>query len=151
MTADAMAALHGCTQLAHQLFYYLDEARYADLVALFGATGKWHRQGEILVGPEQIMQALLKRPATQRVRHIVSNSLIESQADDLVRHVCYMTAYRFDDGATHAGPVPISRPFRLSVVRSTMRRTGTGWNIDEMVMTPEFEFVSERASAEDRQ
>lgn len=143
MTVDAATALPGCMQVTHQLFYFLDESRYEDLVALFTPGGTLHRQGELLVGSQAIMRAMSKRSTTQRIRHVISNGFIESQSSDQVHLVAYMVAYRFDDGAQHAGPVDISRPLRLSVVRAAMRQTDGGWKIEAMTFTPEFEFISD--------
>jgi hypothetical protein len=143
MTPDVAACLPECTQAIHQLFYCLDESRYDALVSLFESDGVWHRQGEVLKGREHILRAMAKRPATQRIRHIITNCFIESRADGAANLVAYMTAYRFDDGTVRTAPVAISRPFRISVVRAAMRRTEGAWKIAEMDLTPEFEFVPE--------
>lgn len=89
----------------------------------------------------QIIQAMQKRQATQRIRHVISNGFIPSQTEALVHCVAYMVAYRFDDGSVRKGPVEISRPLRMSVVRSALRQTQGEWKIGEMSFTPEFEFV----------
>ncbi len=143
MTVDAGMALSGCMQVTHQMFYFLDESNYERLAALFTPDGTLHRQGELLIGRDQIMQAMSKRSTTQRIRHVISNAFIESQSLNLTHVVAYMTAYRFDDGALHSGPVEISRPFRMSIVRAAMRQTENAWQITEMTFTPEFEFASD--------
>jgi hypothetical protein len=143
MTAKIALPLPCCTQLIHQLFYYLDESRYGQLVSLFEEKGIWHRQGEMLTGHEQILRAMAKRPTTQRIRHVITNAFIESSTDGLTDIVAYMTAYRFDDATLRTGPVEISRPFRLSVVRATLRNSEDAWKIAEMRLTPEFEFIAE--------
>ena len=142
MTVDTIA-LPGCMQVTHQMFNFLDESKYEQLVALFVPNGTLFRQGELLVGHEQILLAMSKRSTTQRIRHVISNAFIESQAENVVRLVAYMTVYRFDDGVLHKGPIEISRPFRVSVVRAAMRQTGSEWKIVEMSFTTEFEFVSD--------
>lgn len=149
MTVETTMALPGCMQVTHQMFNFLDESKYAQLVALFTPKGTLFRQGQLLVGHDQIMQAMSKRSTTQRIRHVVSNAFIESQSQDLTRLVAYMTAYRFDDGALHKGPVEISRPFRISVVRAALRQTGGAWKIVEMAFTTEFEFASDACVAKD--
>jgi hypothetical protein len=146
MTTEAYKLLPACAQVTHQLFYFLDEARYDDLLALFEPDGKWHRQGEILAGHAQIMRAMAKRSPTQRIRHVVTNCQIESQSADVVGLTAYMMAYRFDDGERHLGPVEITRPFRLSVVRAALRQNGDAWKIAELTLTPEFEFVGAAAA-----
>lgn len=149
MNSDMTMALPDCVQLIHQMFYFLDESKYEQLVALFTPNGSLHRQGELLIGHDQIMQAMVKRATTQRIRHVISNAFIESQTKELVRLVAYMTAYRFDDGVMHKGPVEINRPFRISIVRAAMQQTGEAWKIVEMTFTPEFEFASAVCAAKD--
>lgn len=144
--SDRGMLLPGCTQLIHQLFYFLDQSDYEALVALFETNGILHRQGEILSGSAQIMQAMKKRPTTQRIRHVISNGFIESQSEGTVHFVAYMVAYRSDDGSVRTGPVEISRPLRMSVVRAALRQREGVWKIAEMSFIPEFEFVSDAAT-----
>lgn len=148
MTVETIA-LPECTQVTHQMFNFLDESKYEQLVALFAPNGTLYRQGELLVGHDQILLAMSKRSPTQRTRHVISNAFIESQSQDVTRLVAYMTVYRFDDGVLHKGPVEISRPFRMSVVRASMRQTGGVWKIVEMTFTTEFEFVSDACVTKD--
>lgn len=143
MTLDLSLALVGCMQTTHKMFYCLDESRYDHLVALFLPAGTLYRQGELLTGRDQIMQAMVKRSTTQRIRHVISNLFIESQSLGLTHVVAYMTAYRFDDGTQHEGSVAISRPLRLSIVRAAMTQIDNSWKIAEMTFTPKFEFVSD--------
>lgn len=74
-----------------------------------------------------------------------------SICDGCTSSPAYLVAYRFDDGALHTGPVEISRPFRMSVVRAAMRQTDSAWKIAGMTLTPGFDFVSDTASCEVRQ
>ena len=143
MTIDASHALSGCMQTTHEMFYCLDESRYEKLVALFMPHGTLHRQGELLTGHEQIMQAMVKRSSTQRIRHVISNGFIESQASGLTHVVAYMTAYRFDDGTQRSGPVEISRPFRMSIVRAALQPANDTWKISSMAFHTEFEFAGD--------
>lgn len=143
MTIDTSHVLSGCMQTTHEMFYYLDESRYAQLVALFMPQGTLHRQGELLSGHEQIMQAMVKRSITQRIRHVISNGFVESQAAGLTHVVAYMTAYRFDDGTPRSGPVEISRPFRMSIVRAALQPADKTWKIASMAFSTEFEFAGD--------
>lgn len=146
--APEATTLLQCMQLMHQLFYFLDQSNYRDLASLFAPNGIWHRQGERLAGPAQIVQALLKRSATQRIRHLISNQFIESQSRDQLQMVAYLTAYRFDDGTLHAGPVEISRPFLLSLLRASLCQVDGAWRVSEMTLTREFEFVGHATAGE---
>ena len=133
------------TQLLHQLFYFLDEADYPKLVALFTPQGTWKRQGELLAGPAQILQALSTRPTTQRIRHVISNTFLSATDTTSATLTAYMTAYRFDDGTKKLGSVTISRPFRLSVVHAKLEVTDSGWCVTELDLVPEFEFAADSA------
>lgn len=143
MAGDVGTVLSGCMQVIHEMFYALDNSDYQRLVSLFEPHASLLRQGELLKGRQHILQAMKKRAATQRTRHVISNGFIESHAPGFQHLVAYMTAYRFDDGTPHEGPVAISRPFRISIVHATMVQVGSAWQIKEMTFTPEFEFVSD--------
>jgi hypothetical protein len=143
MTEDVGTVLSGCMQVVHEMFYALDVSDYQRLVCLFEADGSLLRQGELLQGRQHIMQAMKKRSATQRTRHVISNGFIEPHASGFQHLVAHMTAYRFDDGALHDGSIAISRPLRMSIVHATMVQIESAWQIAEMTFTPEFEFVSD--------
>ena len=143
MSNPADVRLPECTQLIHQLFYFLDQSDYERLVAMFSEIGILHRQGEVLHGSAQIMQAMCKRSETQQIRHVISNVFIESQTEAQVHVVAYMVAYRFDNGSVQTGPADISRPFRMSVVRATLQETQEVLKIAEMSFTTQFNFVSD--------
>ena len=143
MTVDVSLALSGCMQTTHEMFYCLDESRYEQLLELFLPNGTLFRQGELLAGHDQIKQAMVKRSGTQRIRHVISNGFIESQASGLTHVVAYMTAYRFDDGTLRSGPIEISRPFRMSIVRAAFQPSGNTWKIASMAFSTEFEFADD--------
>jgi len=140
------STLSASTQLIHQLFYYLDQADYPKLAALFTPQGTWKRQGELLSGHAQILNALSKRPTTQRIRHVISNTFISATEPASATLTAYMTAYRFDDGSHTTGAVTISRPFRLSVVHAKLEVTDGDWRVAELDLVPEFEFAADSAT-----
>ena len=41
------------------------------------------------------------------------------------------------------GPVAISRPFRLSIVKARLECGEGAWQVSDLRLTPEFEFVAE--------
>ena len=146
MSLSPESTLNASTQLIHQLFYFLDEADYPKLVALFTPQGTWKRQGELLAGHAQILNALAKRPTTQRIRHVISNTFLSASEAASATLIAYMTAYRFDDGSQTTGSVTISRPFRLSVVHAKLEVTDGGWRVAELDLVPEFEFAADSTS-----
>ena len=142
-----VSALEASTQLIHQLFYFLDESNYTELLKLFTPDGRWIRQGEDCSGHQHIMQSLMKRSTTQRIRHVISNTFLPSQTATRATLTAYMTAYRFDDGSHKTGPVTISRPFRLSVVHARLVVVDDHWRVAELAHPSEFEFAHDGASA----
>ena len=130
-------------QLIHLLFYFLDESNYRDLAGLFTVHGCWKRQGELLTGHAQITAALSKRSTTQRIRHVITNTMVTAASDRSASLTAYMTAYRFDDGRRHEGLVYISRPFLLSVVKATLQAVDGRWLVSELDLVPEFQFVAD--------
>lgn len=146
MSHSPESTLSASTQLIHQLFYYLDQADYPKLAALFTPQGTWKRQGELLSGHAQILNALSKRPTTQRIRHVISNTFISATEPASATLTAYMTAYRFDDGSHTTGAVTISRPFRLSVVHAKLEVTDGDWRVAELDLVPEFEFAADSAT-----
>ncbi len=148
MSFPQASTLSAGTQLIHQLFYFLDEAKYPELVALFTPQCTWKRQGELLTSHEQILQALSKRPATQRIRHVISNTFLSTSASTTATLTAYMTAYRFDNGQQTVGSVTISRPFRLSVVHAKLEAVDGQWRVAELDLVPEFEFNADSAPAD---
>jgi SnoaL-like domain len=145
VTFEATTLLPACMQVMHQLFYFLDQFRYQDLAGLFLPEGTLLRQGQLLVGRESIVEALSKRSATQRIRHVISNAFIESESPERVQLVAYMLAYHFDNGVLPTGPADISRPYRMSTVRAAMCQSGGAWSIAEMTFRTEFNFLSDTA------
>ena len=72
-----MSAYADLQQITHRFYYYLDERRYADLVSLMREDCVWHRQGKVLKGHGMVMEALNQRPATQIIRHVITNTFLE--------------------------------------------------------------------------
>lgn len=128
------------SQVTHQFFWYLDEFRYQDLVATMEPEARWHRQGKVLTGHQEILAALELRSRTQKIRHVMTNLQISSLSADEAATIGYMTAYKHDDGADAPLPRSISAPSGLLLVQTRFRRHGDQWLISEQAATPEFVF-----------
>jgi hypothetical protein len=131
-------------QITHRFYYYLDEQRYKDLVALMRPDGVWHRQGKVLKGHAQVMAAMQERPSTQIIRHLITNAFLEQESENEAKMVAYLTAYKYDDGSPKKPPVTIDGPFRLLLVKKRFVREGGRWLIAESSGTPEFDFRASR-------
>jgi hypothetical protein len=128
-------------QLTHRFYYYLDENRYADLVAAFRDDGVWHRQGKALKGHAQILAAMQERPSSMRTRHVITNAFLSETESNSATLIAYMTAYRFDDGSERKPPYPIDGPFRLNLVKIRFVSDRGQWRIAEQWGTPQFDFA----------
>ncbi len=128
-------------QLTHRFYYYLDERRYQDLVDTMRTDVTWHRQGKILRGHAQVMAALNERPASQVIRHIITNTFLDQQSTTEARLIAYMTAYKYDDGTLiKTRPLTIDGPFRVLLVKKHFVHENGRWMIAESEGTTEFEF-----------
>lgn len=130
-----------CTQLLYRFYYLFDEFRYDAMADLFLPHGVWHRAGKRLEGREAIMAALCERSLTQRVRHVVTNVLVDATDSNEAEAVLYLTAYHHDGGEKLAKPPKIKSPYLLLVVTATLIRTDGGWRIATQTMKREFEFA----------
>ena len=121
------------TQRLHGFFSHLDNRRYDAVLSLFLPQGRWLRQGRWLEGHAAIRAALDARPASMRVRHVISNIVVAQEASDEARVEAYMTAYRqLGDEAPAL--------FRLNLVTNVFRRERGAWMLAEQQLLPEFDF-----------
>jgi hypothetical protein len=129
-TAEDIAQL---TQMLHRFFSHLDERRYEELAAMFLPEGRWLRQGKWLEGRPAIIGALSARPASMRVRHIISNIVVTRRFATEAEVQAYMTAYRQLEG---------ERPalFSINLVGNVFRRQAGGWMLAEQQLVRDFEF-----------
>lgn len=138
--AEQRALEWDCHQILARLFYYLDETRYDDLVALFSPDGVWHRQGKVLKGREEMMAAMRARPGTQVIRHVLTNVLVEAAGADAAEAVSYITTYVHDSGKAEPRPVSIRSPMRIFVAKTKFRRSAGRCEIVEHDLKPQFDF-----------
>jgi hypothetical protein len=129
-----------CQQQLTRLFYYLDQRRYNDLVNLFEPDGVWLRQGRLLTGHADIMQAMQARPETYFIRHVLSNFLVTGSSVNATDAVAYLTAYADDSGQTPSPPVLINAPLSVFVVSAQFSGSGDAPRIARLDLHPEFIF-----------
>ena len=130
-----------CAQLLYRFYYLFDQFRYDDMVGLFLSDGTWHRAGKALKGREAILAALHERSATQRVRHVITNVLVDAVDETTAEAVLYVTAYHHDSGVEDGPPPRIKSPYLLLVATATLVKTGETWRIAVQTMKREFEFA----------
>ena len=99
MTRDeARAVEHDCARHILDFYEAFDLGQYDRMAAMFTPQGVWHRAGLALCGPA-IVAELEKRPATQRVRHVVTNVRVEAMDPERAQASFVITAYRGDASA----------------------------------------------------
>ena len=133
---EPAATSEDVVQLTHELnvfFRHLDERRYDELAAMFLPEGRWLRQGQWLEGRDAIGAAMKGRPATMRVRHIISNVLVARRSEDEADVQAYMTAYRRLENQAPA-------LFSINLVGNVFRRQAGRWLLAEQQLVREFEF-----------
>lgn len=121
------------TQRLHAFFSHLDERRYEELAAMFLPEGRWLRQGQWLEGRDAILAAMRARPATTRVRHIISNVVAIPRSTGEAEVQAYMTAYRRLEGQPPA-------LFSINLVGNMFRRQAGRWMLAEQKLVRDFEF-----------
>lgn len=121
------------TQGLNVFFSHLDERRYDELVAMFLPEGRWLRQGQWLEGRDAIVAAMKCRPATMRVRHIISNVVVARRCADEADVQAYLTAYRRLENQAPA-------LFSINLVGNVFRRQDGRWMLAEQQLVREFEF-----------
>jgi SnoaL-like domain len=139
-----MSAYTELVQITHRFYYYLDEMRYNDLAGLMREDGVWHRQGKVLKGRAQVLAAMHERPATQVIRHVISNAFLEEARDNQATLIAYLTAYRYDDGSAKKLPVTIDGPFSILLVKKRFVHDAGRWLIAESSGARQFEFLKEK-------
>lgn len=142
MADSATLLLSPCLQLLHRFFHCLDQSRYEQLISLFEPDAVWNRQGVELRGHDEIRLALATRSATQRIRHVLSNTFVAVEEGNMARLTSYMTVYRFDNGVPPVGPVTINGPMQMYTVDASVRLTPQRAGIVKLEITPEFRFAT---------
>ena len=129
-----------CERLLLRFYDAFDRGDYAGMAAMFAPDGAWHRAGKVLAR-DQIVPELQRRPAEQRVRHVLTNILVDVQDGDHANLRCYLTAYRNPDVSRPPEQQRLRAPWLFLQVTASLRRDQGAWSLVEQVMRREFEFV----------
>lgn len=74
---ETTARITRCSQAVMRFFAALDAGDIAAVSACMAEDGVWHRQGQALRGPDQVLAALKQRPAGRVTAHLVNNLVID--------------------------------------------------------------------------
>jgi hypothetical protein len=133
-------------QITHRFFWCLDEFRYDELLSMMRPDAVWHRQGQAPQGHAAIRANLDGRPASQRIRHVISNPFIAERGERSAKLIAYMIGYRADEGVRRPPPQTIDGPLRFLVVETDFVEIDGRWWIQVQRATPEFEFRNAAAT-----
>jgi hypothetical protein len=131
-----------CQRVMLRFYDAFDRGDYAGMVAMFAAGGVWHRAGKALA-KDQIAAELDRRPPQQRVRHVLTNILVEAKDPDHAALTCYLTAYRNPDVHRPPEQQRLRAPYLFLHVSASLVRQAGSWCLTEQVMRREFEFVDD--------
>jgi len=128
-----------CSQVLLRFYDAFDAWDYDAMVSLFTEDGVWHRAGKSLRGRREIVAEMRRRSATQIIRHVVTNILVDVNDAENAQARMYLTAYRHDAGEPRVVPAPLGPPALLLVVSTQLALRPEGWRIVEKRMQREFE------------
>ncbi|MEO6973877.1 MAG: nuclear transport factor 2 family protein [Rhodoferax sp.] len=129
-----------CITELTRFYDFYDRWDYEAMVALFSPDGLWHRAGKKLMGREAIMAELGLRPTTQKVRHVLSNLLVDVVDEQHALLRGYLTVYRREGCVPDDSEVLIHAPSLLLQVTAGFERTSNAWLISKQVMRRDFIF-----------
>lgn len=129
-----------CCATLTRFYDLFDRWDYPGMTALFMPNGLWHRAGKVLAGRSAILEEMSHRPTNQKVRHVLSNLLVDVVDE---RHAVlrgYITVYRKAGCDARDQEVAIEAPSLLVLVDAALERCGNHWLIARQVMQREFVF-----------
>jgi ketosteroid isomerase-like protein len=129
-------AVKSCEWLAMAAYSLMDQGQYEATADLFTTDAVWVRGGVPVTGPEAILAALHKRPATDLSRHLVTNVLIQDVDGDTARGTAVFVPLRGairDDGTVALGGISA-----VGDLEFAFRREGGRWKIS--ALTPRIIF-----------
>lgn len=126
-TADRIVM---CSQAVMRFYGALDAGDIAGVASWMAPEGVWHRQGQVLRGPAEVLAALQQRPAGRVTAHLVNNLVVDlDEAGDMARVRYMLLVFRHDRQQAGTGPVAIAGSL-LSITETTdlWRKThDAGW------------------------
>ena len=117
-----------CGDLVTQFGNHIDYSQYEQVVALFATDGVVERGEELVLGHEEILATLRKRPKDRITRHIVSNIHIVPTSETTATGRSYVFLFR-TTGDVREFPLPLPAPVACAEWHNEFRRTSEGWRI----------------------
>ncbi|MGD9942167.1 MAG: nuclear transport factor 2 family protein [Burkholderiaceae bacterium] len=138
MDAQAQADIQN---VLSRLYAALDARAYDEVAGCFHPQGEWHRQGKLLYGHGEIVQALQQRSPTLVVHHLYGNCLFMPGTAGSVAVQYLLTVFQLESQDT-AADRRIANPPQIGFCDAQLTRVGAGWRILSMkARTPTFTAV----------
>jgi hypothetical protein len=135
IAADVEAA---CRRLVILFAHHLDHRRFREVAELFTDDGVWHRRGESMRGPGQILAFLEQRAPTVLERHVMTTVLVEQSTDTTCTASSYAMIFRADRTGDE---IPaITGPAAIGDFHDRFRLTADGWRFTYRTSEPVFTF-----------
>lgn len=126
------AAMKQCENQVMLFFRHLDERSYDALAALLAPDGIWRRQGKVLRGPQQVLNALQQRSPTMKITHIITNLVFDKYDTQCCTMRGYMQVIRHEPGGPVQGPCPLQGIESIRNVQIQMHQVADSWLIAEL-------------------
>ncbi|MGH8814202.1 MAG: nuclear transport factor 2 family protein [Advenella sp.] len=126
------AVMKQCESQVMHFFRSLDERRYDALADLLAPDAIWRRQGKVLTGPAQVLQALQQRSPTMKIAHIITNLVFEECETQRCTIRGYMLVIRHEPGGPVQGPCPLQGIESVRNVHIQMKQVADSWLIAEL-------------------
>ena len=125
MSRDAIE--RACASVVHRSYRALDNRHYDQLAECFHPDAVWLRQGAVLSGHAEILEALHQRPARRVSAHFVSNLEVDVRSDDTADVSYLMMAYLRDDPELKPGVAIF--PSSISRYEERLERRNALWGV----------------------
>jgi hypothetical protein len=121
-----------CRNQVMGFFRDLDENDYDSLVGRMAPDAVWHRQGKVLNGRQDVLQALSARSKTMRIHHLISNLFADRADGQRCVMRGYMLVVRHDAGRPLEGPAPLAGIENIRTTHVELARVDGEWLITHM-------------------
>ena len=139
MSVSSSVDLRDAVQnLVLDFFMDLDVGAFEALVGRMAPGGRWHRQGKVLSGRQNILDAMAERGPDVRTAHLVTNLRIVQANETAATARFYMTAFRYDGAVVAGAPSPMNLPGSIGLYECDCTLIENGWRIEELRADPRF-------------
>ncbi|ONH60422.1 hypothetical protein CcI49_11350 [Frankia sp. CcI49] len=121
----SLEASISCRELIVAFAHHLDHREFDQVAALFSEDGVWVRHGEHLAGRTQIHDLLLRRPANQVERHVMTTMRVTQRSATRCDAVSYVMIFRSDRGSVP--PAVVAGPSAVGEFHDRFLLTAEGW------------------------